>query len=157
LERCGAIIYQGAFANIERQAHVLRAKAPAGCQDGFLSSKYRAAKSRALTSEPLKVRNDLIAKRTGDGSIVEFRSVVDAVCWEYGRLFRSRTRIALNPYGVAMQQIAEWLEKLGLSEYAQHFIENRIDFEILPDFSGWRPHGEPKVGSRSPFESPRAP
>jgi class 3 adenylate cyclase len=35
----------------------------------------------------------------------------------------------------AMQQIAEWLEKLGMSEYAPHFIENRIDFEVLPDLT----------------------
>ena len=34
-----------------------------------------------------------------------------------------------------MQQIARWLEKLGMSEYAQRFIENRIDFEILPDLT----------------------
>ena len=34
-----------------------------------------------------------------------------------------------------MQQIAEWLGKLGMSEYAQLFIENRIDFEILPDLT----------------------
>jgi hypothetical protein len=27
-----------------------------------------------------------------------------------------------------MQQIADWLEKLGMSEYAQRFAENRIDF-----------------------------
>jgi len=26
-----------------------------------------------------------------------------------------------------MHQIAEWLEKLGMSEYAQRFAENRID------------------------------
>ena len=26
-----------------------------------------------------------------------------------------------------MQQIAEWLEKLGMSEYAQRFAENDID------------------------------
>jgi class 3 adenylate cyclase len=32
-----------------------------------------------------------------------------------------------------MQQIADWLEKLGMSEYAQRFAENRIDFSILPD------------------------
>jgi SAM (Sterile alpha motif) domain-containing protein len=31
-----------------------------------------------------------------------------------------------------MQQIADWLEKLGLSEYAQRFAENDIDFTILP-------------------------
>jgi len=34
-----------------------------------------------------------------------------------------------------MQQIADWLEKLGLSEYAQRFAENHIDFTILPDLT----------------------
>jgi hypothetical protein len=28
-----------------------------------------------------------------------------------------------------MQQIADWLEKLGMSEYAQRCAENDIDFE----------------------------
>ncbi len=31
-----------------------------------------------------------------------------------------------------MQQIADWLEKLGLSEYAQRFSENGIVFSVLP-------------------------
>ena len=34
--------------------------------------------------------------------------------------------------GAAMQQIAEWLQKLGLSQYTQHFAENDINFAILP-------------------------
>src|SRR6516165_10654608 len=34
-----------------------------------------------------------------------------------------------------MQQIADWLEKLGLSEYTQRFAENRIDFSVLPDLT----------------------
>ena len=34
-----------------------------------------------------------------------------------------------------MQQIADWLEKLGLSEYARCFAENRIDFSVLPDLT----------------------
>src|ERR1700756_5187024 len=34
-----------------------------------------------------------------------------------------------------MQQIADWLEKLGMSEYAQLFAENRIDFSVLPDLT----------------------
>jgi hypothetical protein len=34
-----------------------------------------------------------------------------------------------------MQQIVEWLEKLGLSEYAQRFAENRIDLSVLPDLT----------------------
>ena len=35
----------------------------------------------------------------------------------------------------AMQQIAEWLEKLGLSEYSQLFAENHIDFTLLRDLT----------------------
>ena len=33
------------------------------------------------------------------------------------------------------QQIADWLEKLGMSEYARAFAENRIDFSVLPDLT----------------------
>jgi SAM domain (Sterile alpha motif) len=32
-----------------------------------------------------------------------------------------------------MQQIADWLNKLGMSEYAQRFAENRIDFSADQD------------------------
>jgi class 3 adenylate cyclase len=34
-----------------------------------------------------------------------------------------------------MQEIADWLEKLGMSEYAQCFAENRIDLVVLPELS----------------------
>jgi class 3 adenylate cyclase len=34
-----------------------------------------------------------------------------------------------------MQQIADWLESLGMSEYAQRFAENRIDLSVLPDLT----------------------
>ena len=34
-----------------------------------------------------------------------------------------------------MQRIADWLEKLGMSEYAQRFAENRIDLSVLPDLT----------------------
>ncbi|HEV3178059.1 MAG TPA: adenylate/guanylate cyclase domain-containing protein, partial [Stellaceae bacterium] len=34
-----------------------------------------------------------------------------------------------------MQEIANWLDKLGMSEYAQRFAENRIDFSVLPDLT----------------------
>jgi class 3 adenylate cyclase len=34
-----------------------------------------------------------------------------------------------------MQQIADWLEKLGMSEYAQRFAENGIDLSVLPDLT----------------------
>ena len=31
-----------------------------------------------------------------------------------------------------MQQIADWLKTLGMSEYAQRFAENDIDIAVLP-------------------------
>src|SRR6201998_546521 len=34
-----------------------------------------------------------------------------------------------------MQQIADWLEKLGMSEYVGRFAENRIDFSVLRDLT----------------------
>jgi class 3 adenylate cyclase len=34
-----------------------------------------------------------------------------------------------------MQQIADWLEKLGMSEYAQRFAENDVDIAVLPHLS----------------------
>ena len=34
-----------------------------------------------------------------------------------------------------MQQIADWLQKLGLGQYAERFAENDIDFAILPDLT----------------------
>jgi SAM domain (Sterile alpha motif) len=35
----------------------------------------------------------------------------------------------------AMQQIADWLKKLGISEYAERFGENDIDMPVLPDLT----------------------
>jgi hypothetical protein len=34
-----------------------------------------------------------------------------------------------------MQQVADWLNKLGMSEYAQRFAENDIDFAILVELT----------------------
>ena len=34
-----------------------------------------------------------------------------------------------------MQQIADWLDALGMSEYAQRFAENDIDFAVLRDLT----------------------
>ncbi len=34
-----------------------------------------------------------------------------------------------------MQEIADWLAKLGMSEYAERFAENRIDFSVLSDLT----------------------
>jgi hypothetical protein len=35
----------------------------------------------------------------------------------------------------AIQQVAEWLETIGLGQYAQHFVENDITFPILSDLT----------------------
>jgi class 3 adenylate cyclase len=34
-----------------------------------------------------------------------------------------------------MQQVSDWLEKLGLGQYAQSFAENDISFSVLPDLT----------------------
>jgi class 3 adenylate cyclase len=38
----------------------------------------------------------------------------------------------MTPPGTAMQPIAEWLQRLGLGQYAQTFTENEIDVSVLP-------------------------
>ena len=35
----------------------------------------------------------------------------------------------------AMQQTADWLERLGLGQHAQRFAENDIRFSVLPDLT----------------------
>src|SRR6478672_9018072 len=34
-----------------------------------------------------------------------------------------------------MPEVVDWLDKLGMSEYAQSFVENGIDFTVLPDLA----------------------
>src|ERR1700692_749249 len=34
-----------------------------------------------------------------------------------------------------MQPIAHWLKNLGMAEYAERFVENRIDLSVLPDLT----------------------
>jgi hypothetical protein len=34
-----------------------------------------------------------------------------------------------------VQQIADWLQKLGLGQYAQRFADNDISFAVLPDLT----------------------
>jgi len=36
---------------------------------------------------------------------------------------------------IAMQQIADWLKRLGMSEYTQRFSENDIALDILPELT----------------------
>ena len=49
-----------------------------------------------------------------------------------------------------MQQVAHWLEKLGLGQYAQRFAENDINFSILSDLTdqGLKEIGVSSLGHR---------
>jgi hypothetical protein len=49
-------------------------------------------------------------------------------CSRHGFVSISFTATPLRP---PMQQIADWLEKLGMSEYAERFAENGIDVSVL--------------------------
>src|SRR5262245_40181361 len=40
-----------------------------------------------------------------------------------------------NRHGASMQQIADWLQKLGLGQYVDRFAENDIDFAVLADLT----------------------
>src|SRR5262249_20949954 len=44
-------------------------------------------------------------------------------------------RKACRGLGHAMQQVADWLQKLGLGQYAQSFAENDVDFAVLTDLT----------------------
>jgi hypothetical protein len=55
-----------------------------------------------------------------------------------------------------MQQVADWLEKLRLGQYAQRFVENDIDFALLAKLTdaaqrGVRPRAVPPLAPRSVF------
>jgi class 3 adenylate cyclase len=54
--------------------------------------------------------------------------------YRHGQKFRQATT-RRDRWRVAMQQIADWLEKLGMSEYTDRFVENRIDLSVLPDLT----------------------
>ena len=41
-----------------------------------------------------------------------------------------------------MQEISDWLRKLGMSEYAQRFSENDIDVAVLPHLTDQRASAE---------------
>src|SRR5215467_8110208 len=51
-----------------------------------------------------------------------------------GSTCRSRAD-SVKSGGAAMQQIADWLKKLGMSEYVQRFAENDVDIEVLSELT----------------------
>jgi hypothetical protein len=46
----------------------------------------------------------------------------------------------------AMQEISDWLKKLGMSEYPHRFADNDIDFLILADLSDQDLEETPSAG-----------
>jgi hypothetical protein len=59
----------------------------------------------------------------------EARRIAVNICRSYNSGGRNRLNVR------ARKQIADWLEKLGLGQYAQRFAENDINFAILPDLT----------------------
>ena len=58
-----------------------------------------------------------------------------------------------------MQQIADWLQRLGLGQYAQRFAENDISFSILPDLTDQdlKELGVASLGHRRQLHQPKPP
>jgi class 3 adenylate cyclase/predicted ATPase len=45
--------------------------------------------------------------------------------------FSPASRTSVDPRGAVLQQIVDWLEELGMSEYAERFAANDIDISVL--------------------------
>ena len=51
------------------------------------------------------------------------------LCVPWWKIGQATTRLS----AVAMEQIADWLKKRGLSEYTERFVENGIETDILSE------------------------
>jgi class 3 adenylate cyclase len=73
------------------------------------------------------------ARRPPGGSAVFF----DQTCYR-GLIVVNFLKTWSGPDGIAviaMQQIEDWLKKLGMSEYAQRFAKERIEIDVLPELT----------------------
>src|SRR6476620_8709395 len=52
--------------------------------------------------------------------------------WSELLRFKGLPVVGKSARGHPMQQIADWLKRLNLSEYAERFAENGIDISVLP-------------------------
>ena len=66
------------------------------------------------------------------GPAVACRDVAYCVAGLSDKLANPGGRSPIIRGAAAMQQVSDWLEKLGLGQYAQRFAENDINFSILP-------------------------
>jgi class 3 adenylate cyclase len=79
------------------------------------------------------VRSEHNSRRAASGPALFFNGTCH--CGQWYTLLRwpkTRPRPIVVP---VMQEIADWLKKLGMSEYAERFAENDIDMAVLPDLT----------------------
>jgi class 3 adenylate cyclase len=71
------------------------------------------------------------------GGLVQRRCTTLVICRLNSPLPCPEARLdkTVREEGASVQAIADWLETLGMSEYAQRFAENRIDFSVLRDLT----------------------
>jgi class 3 adenylate cyclase len=90
-----------------------------GMEGGMSATKALAARSKMTRGRPQCFRRPSLFSR----ALLAF----------HVHRFRS---VGANPRGrIAVWEIAEWLAKLGLSEYAQQFAENDIDVTMLGELT----------------------
>src|SRR5215471_15887346 len=64
--------------------------------------------------------------------LASLRALQFLIYWRVVDFLSCRSRTDSIRKGPPMQQIADWLKKLGLPEYGERFAENRIDVSVLP-------------------------
>jgi hypothetical protein len=87
----------------------------------------------ALADPNMKARLAELGATALPGSLADFgiNSITgdDNIRWRDRRRCECRLKSAAG--GAAMEEITDWLEKLGMSEYTQSFAEHRIDVSVL--------------------------
>src|SRR5215472_9672823 len=64
--------------------------------------------------------------------LASLRALQFFIYWRVVDFLSCRSRTDSIRRGPPMQQIADWLKKLGLPEYGERFAENGIDVSVLP-------------------------
>src|SRR5215471_7695430 len=64
--------------------------------------------------------------------LASLRALQFLIYWRVVDFLSCRSRTDSIRRGPPMQQIADWLKKLGLPEYGERFAENGIDVSVLP-------------------------
>src|SRR5215471_11461882 len=64
--------------------------------------------------------------------LASLRALQFLIYWRVVDFLSCRSRTDSIRRGPPMQQIADWLKKLGLPEYGERFAENGVDVSVLP-------------------------